>query len=98
MQRAVSMGETTFHWLRTGDEAFSALIAAIEGARKSVCLETYIYAVGNPGEAVRSALIRAAQRGVPVRVLIDGLGSSSLDEEFFDPLRASGGEVRVFNP
>lgn len=98
MQRAVTMGETSFQWLKTGDEAFSALIAAIEGARKSVCLETYVYAVGNPGEAVRSALIRAAQRGVFVRVLIDGLGSSSLDAEFFDLLRAPGGEVRVFNP
>lgn len=98
MQRAATMGETSFQWLWTGDEAFSALIAAIEGARKSVCLETYIYAMGNPGEAVRNALIRAAQRGVSVRVLIDGLGSSSLDEGFFDPLRAPGGEVRIFNP
>jgi cardiolipin synthase len=98
MQRAATMGDTSFQWLRTGDEAFSALIAAIEGARSCVCLETYIYAPGNPGGPVRDALIRAARRGVSVRVLIDGLGSSSLDEGFFDPLRLAGGEVRVFNP
>ncbi len=92
------MGDTSFQWLKTGDEAFSALIAAIEGARNSIILETYIYAAGNPGEAVRDALIRAARRGVSVRVLIDGLGSSSLDAGFFDPLLAPGGEVRIFNP
>ena len=92
------MGDTSFQWLKTGDEAFSALIAAIEGARNSVSLETYIFADGNPGEAVRDALIRASRRGVSVRVMIDGLGSSSLDEGFFDPVRAPGGEVRIFNP
>lgn len=92
------MSDTSFHWLKTGDEAFSALVAAIEGARRSVCLETYIYAAGEPGQTVRDALVRAARRGVSVRVLIDGLGSSALDEGFFDPVRAPGGEVRVFNP
>ena len=98
MQTAATMADTSFHWLRTGDEAFSALVAAIGHARESVCLETYIYAEGQPGQAVRDALIRAAQRGVSVRVLIDGLGSSSLDDGFFDALRAPGGEVRIFNP
>lgn len=84
--------------LRRATRPFRPSLLRLKGARKSVCLETYVYAVGNPGEAVRSALIRAAQRGVFVRVLIDGLGSSSLDAEFFDLLRAPGGEVRVFNP
>lgn len=92
------MSGTSFQWLRTGDEAFSSLVAAIEGARDSVCLEAYIFAAGEPGESVRTALTRAARRGASVRVLVDGLGSSSLDDGFFDPLRAAGGEVRVFNP
>ncbi|MCE2825534.1 MAG: phospholipase D-like domain-containing protein [Verrucomicrobium sp.] len=92
------MAGTSFQWLRTGDEAFSTLLAAIGGARDSVCLETYIFAVGEPGHSVLAALVQAARRGVSVRVLVDGLGSSSLDDGFFDPLRAAGGEVRVFNP
>jgi len=98
MQTATTMAGTSFQWLRTGDEAFSTLLAAIGGARDSVCLETYIFAVGEPGHSVLAALIQAARRGVSVRVLVDGLGSSSLDDGFFDPLRAAGGEVRVFNP
>lgn len=85
-------------WLRNGEEIFPALLAAIDDARRSVCLEMYIYAADEPGLGVRAALIRAVQRGVRVRVLVDGLGSYELPDEFWSPLREAGGEVRVFNP
>ena len=85
-------------WLRNGEEIFPALLAGIAGARRSVCLEMYIYAADEPGLGVRAALIRAVQRGVRVRVLVDGLGSYELPDEFWSPLREAGGEVRVFNP
>jgi cardiolipin synthase len=85
-------------WLRAGREIFPVILAAIDGARESVCLETYIFAAGYPGEAVREALLRARQRGVQVRVLVDALGSMSLPSGFWDTLRAAGGEVRQFNP
>jgi cardiolipin synthase len=77
---------------------FPAVRAAISEARRTICLECYIYAAGEPGEGIRDALIRAAERGVRVRVLVDGLGSYELPDEFWLPLRAAGGEVRVFNP
>ena len=85
-------------WLRAGREIFPAILAAINGARESVCLETYIFGAGYPGEAVRDALVRARERGARVRVLIDALGSISLGAGFWEPLRAAGGEVRQFNP
>lgn len=85
-------------WLRNGEEIFPALLSAIDDARQSVCLESYIYAAKEPGVSVCDALIRAVERGVRVRVLVDGLGSYELPEEFWLPLRAVGGEVRVFNP
>lgn len=88
----------SWNWLRTGDEVFPAMLAAIEGARSSVCLETYIYAPGALGERVRAALIRARQQGARVRVLADALGSLNLPDGFWSPLRAVGGEARFFNP
>jgi cardiolipin synthase len=84
-------------WLRAGREIFPALLAAINGARESVCLETYIFGAGYPGEAVREALVRARQRGARVRVLIDAFGSIGLAAGFWEPLRAAGGEVRQFS-
>jgi cardiolipin synthase len=77
---------------------FSAMLAAIESARSSVCLEVYIFAPGPLGQRFREALVRAQQRGVRVRVLVDALGSMGLPGDFWQPLRAAGGEARGFNP
>ena len=87
-----------YRWLRTGTEAFPAMLAAIDAAARSVRLEIYIYSAGPLGERFREALIRARQRGAQVQVLVDALGSIGLPTAFWKPLRAVGGEVRQFNP
>jgi cardiolipin synthase len=61
--------------LRTGSEFFPALLAAIDGAVCEVHLETYIFADDATGRLVADALMRAAQRGVRVRLLVDGFGA-----------------------
>jgi cardiolipin synthase len=88
----------TYNWLCAGDEIFPAMLAAIDAARKSVCLEIYTYTDSPLGKRFREALIRAQARGVHVRVLIDAVGSMSLPGSFWEPLRNAGGEVRQFNP
>jgi cardiolipin synthase A/B len=88
----------SYRWLRCGSEALPAMLEAIDAATESVCLETYIFAAGPPGEQFREALVRACQRGLRVRVLIDALGSYGLSAGFWDPLWTVGGEVRQFNP
>jgi cardiolipin synthase A/B len=87
-----------FKWLRTGFEAFSAMLSAINTATKHVRLETYIYADDEVGQMVRAALVEAAYRGVKVQVLVDALGSLNLPKVFWDPLIAAGGEFAFFNP
>ena len=74
------------------------MLDSIEAAEQSVCLETYTYAADALGERFRDALIRARQRGVGVRVLVDALGSFGLSQTFWEPLRVVGGQVRYFNP
>lgn len=85
-------------WLCAGEKAFPAMLEAIADARRTVLLETYIFEDGRVGRQFLLALIAAAQRGVRVTVLADALGSWLLPDNFFDPLRAAGGEVRFFNP
>jgi cardiolipin synthase len=75
-----------------------AMLAAIDLARSSVCLEVYIFSPSPLGERFREALVRAQHRGVQVRVLVDALGSMELPIDFWQPLRAVGGEAREFNP
>ena len=74
------------------------MLAAIEAAQETISLETYTFSVGKLGERFRDALIRARERSVKVRLLIDALGSYGLPRNFFDPLQHAGAEVRFFNP
>ncbi len=60
--------------LINGEQAYPAMLEAIEHARERVCLTTYILDHDRTGQAFCSALAAAAGRGVDVRVLIDGVG------------------------
>jgi len=61
--------------LVNGDEAFPAMLAAIESAQKSVSLVTYIFDNDACGKSFADALGRAVKRGVAVRVLVDAAGT-----------------------
>ncbi len=93
-----SPNETAWKWLPDGNTAFPAMLDAISSAQNSVLLETYIFGAGPLGERFLEALIGAARRGAGVSVLVDGVGSFELPDQFWSPLRAASGEVRVFNP
>ena len=57
---------------------FPALVTAIDGARREVLLETYIFDFTGSGADVAYALERAGRRGVAVRLVIDGFGTPQL--------------------
>ena len=84
--------------LNSGDEFFPALEAAIDSAREDVRLETYIYVDDETGRRIARALMRAAARGVRVRVMFDGFGSRTLPKAFVPDLRQSGVAVQIFRP
>jgi cardiolipin synthase len=90
--------DSTCNWLCTGNEVFPAMLAAIDAAEKSVCLEIYVYQDSPLGIRFREALVRACGRGARVRVLVDAVGSYFLPGHFWDLLRRAGGEIRQFNP
>lgn len=84
--------------LESGGEYFPALIAAIDTARYEVHLETYIFADDTIGRRVASALAGAAQRGVAVRVLVDGFGARGFAAGLGAALIADRVEVMVYRP
>lgn len=61
--------------LINGDEAFPAMIDAINAAKKSVTLCSYIFDNDISGRRFVAALKQACERGVTVRVLIDSAGT-----------------------
>ncbi len=61
--------------LHNGEEAYPAMLEAIDRARDSVWLSTFIFANDEVGERFAEALAQAAERGCDVRVIMDGIGS-----------------------
>lgn len=56
-------------------DAFEAMVRDIDGAKRRCLMLFYIWSIGGRADAVAEALIRAAQRGVECRVLLDAVGS-----------------------
>ncbi|MFD1880302.1 cardiolipin synthase [Paracoccus pacificus] len=65
------------------DSAIDALVTAIDGATEHVHLLFYIWLPDNSGARVAEAAIRAARRGVTVRVIVDALGSRTFVRSFW---------------
>lgn len=66
--------------LQSGQEFFPALVSAIDASTQEVRLETYIFHFDRSGAQVAAALVRAAQRGVAVYLVVDGIGTPQLPE------------------
>jgi len=60
--------------LCNGEEAYPAMLRAIEEATTSVCLSSFIFAADTIGGRFVEALAAAVRRGVAVRVLVDAAG------------------------
>ncbi|MBM4395980.1 MAG: PLDc N-terminal domain-containing protein [Deltaproteobacteria bacterium] len=84
--------------LRDGDEAYPAMLSAIEGARRTVGFCSYIFDCDETGRRFVDALCGAAARGVVVRLLVDGVGAWGLGPEVRRRLTASGGRMSAFMP
>lgn len=80
-----------------GAERLDLLLRMVDEARSSVRLLFYMMDGDAVGEAVRAALVRAAQRGCKVQVILDGFGSN-IPPGFFAPLHQAGGSSCLFNP
>jgi cardiolipin synthase A/B len=99
---AVFAGDNRVKLLRGGSELFAAMVPAIDAARSQVWLATYIFSDDAAAKAVADALRRALDRGVTVRVVVDGFGSknsiATLREWFGPYAHGPKPAVAVFRP
>ncbi len=82
--------------LHNGDEAFPAMLTAIESAQSRISFESYVFRDGEIGDRVVRALAAAARRGVTVRLLIDPIGSL-MKPDNRDLLAEAGAKLSWFN-
>jgi cardiolipin synthase len=84
--------------LQGGAEFFPSLVEAMDAARMVVHLETYIFEFAGSALSVAHALERAARRGVVVRLLIDGVGTPRIPEEWRQRFEQAGVAMRIYAP
>jgi putative cardiolipin synthase len=91
-------GESGFAIIRHGRQAFTARVALTDLAEKSLDLQYYIWERDETGRILAERLVRAADRGVRVRVLLDDINTES-DVPIAAALDVHPNiEVRIFNP
>ena len=99
---AVSRFELTagnrIEMLLNGEQAFPAMLQAIEAAASHVFLSTYIFETNPSGLAFVDALARAAARGVDTRVAVDGVGERYSHPRVSKLLAQRGVKVARFLP
>lgn len=81
-----------------GEETYPAMLDAIESAQNSVYLCTYIYDNDGVGKKIAAALGRAQERGVDVRVILDGFGQFYTFPSAYRMLRGMGINTALFLP
>jgi cardiolipin synthase len=88
-----SVGTDRVRLLRDGEQAFPAMIHAIEQAEREVLLEMYWVGPDAVGERFRDALVARARAGVSVRVIYDAIGSMGVTEHWWRSLSDAGGRA-----
>lgn len=84
--------------LKGSAEFFPELIRAIDAARSHIQLETYIFNFYGEGAQVAAALERAGIRGLRVWVVVDGVGTPQLSDDWRVRFDKAGVEWRIYSP
>jgi cardiolipin synthase A/B len=81
-----------------GDEFYPAMLAAIESAQCSITMEQHIFWNGRIGRRFAEAFSEKARQGIPVKLLVDAVGSATLGNEILDILKNGGCQLAWFRP
>jgi cardiolipin synthase len=92
----VTTGGNSYQVLTNGDQIFPSMIGAINGARRRVSMETYIYEKGTVGDEFSAAFEAAAKRGVQVNLVVDALGADKIPKEWRQRLVDAGVRIGDF--
>ncbi len=96
--KALLTGKNEVTVLNNGSETFPAIINALKNAKDHIHLAFYIIEDDRIGNSIREILEEKAREGVEVRIIYDGVGSSSLTNSYIKSLQKAGAEIFPFRP
>lgn len=91
-------GQSGFKLLTEGNEAFLALAILAARAQRTLDLQYYIFKADTTGSLLSAIVLRAADRGVRVRLLVDGFNLIGRDYHAAVLNMHPNVELRLFNP
>ena len=91
-------GPSGINLMPRGPDAFLARLTLVDLAERSLDLQYYIWHDDTVGKLLLGAVLRAADRGVRVRLLIDDVGAAPDDRTLLLLDAHPNIEVRLFNP
>lgn len=97
-QIAAHPGKTGAYVLDTGSDALLARAWLADHARESIEVQYFIWSTDNIGILAAEALLRAAERGVRVRVIVDDLLIDAPDKSLLALARHPRIDIRIYNP
>lgn len=97
-QIAAHAGQSGSYILDTGDEALIARAWLADHAQQSIDVQYFIWSTDNIGILAAESLLRAAERGVRVRVIVDDLLIDVPDKTLLALARHPSFEIRIYNP
>jgi len=83
--------------LNNGDEFYPVMLEEIARAQSSITIEAYIYWAGDIGRRFSDALAAKASEGVPVKILLDAVGSATIGSEILEILEKGGCQLAWYN-
>jgi putative cardiolipin synthase len=97
-QVAAHSGQSGSYVLDTGDEALIARAWLTDHAERTLDVQYFIWSTDNVGILAAEALLRAADRGVKVRVIVDDLLMDAPDESLLALAHHPNIDIRIYNP
>ena len=95
---AAHPGQTGAYLLDTGESALLARAWLAEHAERSIEVQYFIWSSDNVGILATEALLRAAERGVRVRVIVDDLLIDAPDKTLLALAKHPNIDIRIYNP
>jgi cardiolipin synthase A/B len=96
---AVNDSASAFRLFTEGDDLYEAMLAAIAAARKSIRLETFIFAADEIGWRFARALAESAGAGVQVRFHFDARGSATgTSPDLYRSMTEAGVHLKWYHP
>ena len=82
----------------SGDHYFSNILVDIRNAKSEICVESYIFNLDSIGLEIYQSLKEAKQRGVSIKILVDGVGSYNWISQLRKKCEVDNFLLRVYHP